>query len=80
MAGAIPPKIRSKRTSMIIADAARRLEMFKNNFIGRDVEVCIEKNKNGVCEGWTSEYLRAQVHGDYPRRALVRIPFHPAGY
>ena len=74
MDGKIPPAVRRLRAKELDRLGREKRASFAQSFLGRTVEVCIEK----AGWGWTSEYLRCKVLGtrtdpeDLPaRRSLV---------
>jgi tRNA A37 methylthiotransferase MiaB len=53
MTPAVPVEIRRKRAKELEALGAANRETFAKSFIGKEVEVCIEKDGNG----YSGEYL-----------------------
>ena len=66
----VPIAVRKKRAKIISEDARMRKLRFAERFVGREVEVCVER---GGDHGWTGEYLPVQLNGVRPRRSLVRV-------
>lgn len=50
---------------------------FADKMIGRDEVVLVEtKHPNGVCEGWSGNYIKTRFMGpDIPLRSMVRVTF-----
>lgn len=64
----VPVEVRRARAKELETIAAVNHERFARSFIGRDVEVCVERDGNGR----TDEYVRCLLKGAAPRRSLVR--------
>lgn len=71
MSGVVPGNIRHERVRVLLEDAARRKEKFCESFIGREVEVCVEKSGE-ESRGWSSEYLPCVIKRNIPRKSLYR--------
>lgn len=60
----VPVHIRRERARELIALGTRKRHDFAVSFIGKPVEVLIERvNDQGFGRGWTSEYVEARVSG-----------------
>ena len=70
MPGTVHEEVRADRAAMLSADAAARHLAFARSFEGRTVDVAVEQTGEESA-GWTGEYLRAVLHGCFPRRAVV---------
>jgi len=46
---------------------------FAASWVGREVEVLVERNRNRVSTGWTGEYLPVKISGVLPVGALVTV-------
>ena len=68
MTPAVPVEIRRKRAKELEALGAANREAFARSFIGKEVEVCIEKDGNG----YSGEYVHCVLDGDAPRRSLAK--------
>ena len=69
MDGALPRAVRLARARELTALGHRQRETFAQTFLGREVEVCVER---GGEHGWTSAYLPCKWKGPAERRSLVR--------
>ena len=69
MDGALPRAVRLARARELTALGQRQREAFAQTFLGREVEVCVER---GGEHGWTSSYLPCKWKGPAERRSLVR--------
>jgi len=67
---ALPRAVRLARARELEADGAARRAAFAQRFVGRTVEVCVER---GGCGGWTDAYLRCTWERPLPRRQLARV-------
>ena len=64
MRGKVPPDVMKERVSRLISLGNELQAEFRSQFIGRDVEVVVErKNSESLAEGYTGEYLRAVLDG-----------------
>ena len=71
MEGAIVKKTRQERARLLIRDAGLRRLRIMDSWVGKEVDVCVEKSANGTSEGWSGEYLHVKIEGEHPRRSLV---------
>ena len=69
MDGSIPRSVRLVRARNLTALGRRQRETFAQTFLGREVEVCVER---GGEHGWTDAYLPCKWEGPAERRSLVR--------
>ena len=79
MPDAIPREVRSQRAHDLAAFAKKRRESFAAKFVGREVEVVVEREDS--IAGWTGEYLWCRAANMTPRslrKHLVRIRVHEA--
>ena len=70
MAGALPREVRIERARELEARARSARAVFARSFLGREVEVCVER---GGDHGWTAEYLPCKLEGKFERRSLVTV-------
>ena len=60
----VPMDVRRNRAKQLIAIGERKRREFVINFVGKSVEVLVERvDENGVGRGWTSEYLEVRISG-----------------
>jgi len=69
MDGAVPRATRLVRARNLTAIGRAQRSAFAQTFLGRDVEVCVER---GGEHGWTDAYLPCKWKGPAERRSLVR--------
>ena len=69
MDGSVPRSVRLVRARNLTALGRRQREAFAQTFLGREVEVCVER---GGEHGWTDAYLPCKWKGPADRRSLVR--------
>ena len=69
MDGSIPRSVRLVRARNLTALGRCQREAFAQTFLGREVEVCVER---GGEHGWTDAYLPCKWEGPAERRSLVR--------
>ena len=70
MEGALPRPVRLARARELEALGRRQRAAFARSFVGREVEVCVER---GGDHGWTAEYLPCRLVSPAPRRSLVSV-------
>ncbi len=64
MPGSVPVRVRRDRAKELIALADKKHETFARRFLGKTVEVLIEKvSPDGLGTGWTGEYVKAEISG-----------------
>ena len=68
MPGAVPRPVRRARAKELERAGAENRATFAEALVGKDVEVCVERDGNGR----TGEGLRCILKGTAPRRSLVR--------
>ena len=68
---AVPRDVRTSRARRLAAFMAERRLAFARRFLGRTVEVLVERAPKA--EGWTGEYLRCRTVSPVPRKALVTL-------
>jgi threonylcarbamoyladenosine tRNA methylthiotransferase MtaB len=59
----VKPGMIKERTAHLMALGAEKRHMYAESFVGKEVEVLIEKAKSGFRTGWTAEYLPAAIPG-----------------
>jgi threonylcarbamoyladenosine tRNA methylthiotransferase MtaB len=69
MKPSVPLEVRRARAKELEAIAVANHEKFARSFVGREVEVCVERDGNGR----TDEYVRCVLKGTAPRRSIVRV-------
>ncbi len=61
----IPMRIRMDRTKKLIALSEENDQEFRKELTGKEVTVLVEgKNKNGLYEGYSENYLRVAIHSE----------------
>ena len=57
-------RVRRDRARIIIAEGERKRRLFAGRFIGRTVDVLVERvGDDGIGRGWTGEYLETEIEG-----------------
>lgn len=70
-AGAVPRDVRVSRAHRLSALAAEKRLAFARRFLGRTVEIVVERKTK--TEGWTGEYLRCRCVSPVPRKERARL-------
>ena len=69
----IDGNIKKERARRLIELSNKLEEKYMNKFIGRELEVLIERNKDGICLGHTSNYLLVKLNGSYNSEEIVKV-------
>ena len=64
MSGHLDNNVKKQRVSALVNTSKKLYTKYKENFIGKEVEVLFEKNKNNMLIGHSSEYLEVMVDLD----------------
>ena len=71
--GHIDPKIKKQRVNRIIELEKEITNKFNNSFIGKDVEVLIERNIDGYSYGYSKQYIYCKIKGNYEIGEIINI-------
>lgn len=71
MADVVLRDVRHERVRILLDDAAKRKERFFESFVGKEVEVCVEKSGE-ESRGWSSEYIPCVIKKNVPRKTLYK--------
>jgi len=66
MSGQVPKAMREERARMLIREGAILAQKYMESFMGQEVQVLFEEEEEGICHGYTSEYISCQVKGAKP--------------
>lgn len=69
----IPGNIKKDRVHKLIELSNELEKEYYNRFIGKEVEVLIEEEKNGYFIGFTDNYIPVKLKGDYKINELYKI-------
>ena len=69
----IPGNIKKDRVHRLIELSNELEKEYYNRFIGKEVEVLIEEEKNGYFIGFTDNYIPVKLKGDYKINELYKI-------
>jgi threonylcarbamoyladenosine tRNA methylthiotransferase MtaB len=58
----VDERVKKERSLQLIACGKRKREAFARSWIGRSVDVLIERIDDGVARGWTDHYLDVRIH------------------
>ena len=73
MEGHIDPRIKKARVNDVIALERNITKKFKNSFIGKDVDVLIEKFDNNYSYGYSKQYFYCKLEGQYPIGDIIKV-------
>lgn len=73
MKGHIDPKIKKHRVNRVIELEKEITNKFNNSFIGKDVEVLIERNIDGYSYGYSKQYIYCKIKGNYEIGEIINI-------
>ena len=80
MDGKLDNSIKKDRARRLI-EVSKELEIdYMKKFIGQEVEVLIEEEKNGYSYGHTGNYLHVKIKGRYPSNELVSVRIKEIAY
>jgi tRNA A37 methylthiotransferase MiaB len=69
MTPSVPTDIRRRRAKELEIIARANHESFAKSFIGKEIEVCIERDGSG----YSGEYLHCILDAAAPRRSLAKV-------
>lgn len=73
MQGHIDSKIKKQRVNRVIELEKEITNKFNNSFIGKDVEVLIERNIDGYSYGYSKQYIYCKIKGNYEIGEIINI-------
>ena len=80
MDGKIEESVKKARARKLI-EVSKELEIkYMEKFIGKEVEVLIEEEKEGFCYGHTGNYLHVRVKDKYPHNEIVKVTIKKVNY
>ncbi len=76
--GVVPACERKRRARLLIGQGARQRDAFAQRFVGRPVELLVERyDREGRACGWSAEYLACAVSGAPQGRRRSLLTFTP---
>lgn len=73
--GRVQPEVKNSRRARALSTGARLLEAFSEKWVGREVEVLVEANSNGIAEGLSRHFLRVEAScGAVPGGVILVTP------
>ena len=69
----VPGNIKKERVHKLLTLSNELEKKYYNSFIGKEVEVLIEEEKNGYFVGFTDNYIPIKLKGDYQINELYKI-------
>jgi threonylcarbamoyladenosine tRNA methylthiotransferase MtaB len=69
----LPDEVVRRRRDLAVAAAARSREAAARTLLGRRLDVVVEDRRDGLCRGYSSEYVRCYIEASIPPGALVRV-------
>ena len=60
----VTKQIKKQREAKLMQDEQRNRLQFMNSFIGREVEVLVERCVDGICDGFTTNYISVNFPGN----------------
>lgn len=80
MDGKIEESVKKARARKLI-EVSKKLEIkYMEKFIGKEIEVLIEEEKEGFCYGHTGNYLHVRVKDKYPHNEIVKVTIKKVNY
>ena len=76
----VKDKVKDERTHRLL-ELSKELEInYMNKFINKELDVLIERSKNGISMGHTSNYLQVKIKGDITSGEIVPVLITKAEY
>lgn len=76
----IDPITKKKRVNDLLHLNEKKALEYRNKFLGKTVEVLVEKNVNGICFGHSSNYLEVEFKSNKQENDLVKVEITKIGY
>ncbi len=76
----IDPITKKKRVNDLLHLNEKKALEYRSKFLGKCVEVLVEKNVNGICFGHSSNYLEVEFKSDKCENDLVKVEIIKIGY
>ena len=73
MEGHIDPKIKKERVKKVIETELKISKEYKESFIGKEVDVLIERNLDGYSYGYSKQYVYCKIKGNYPIGDIIKV-------
>lgn len=73
MEGHIHPQVKKARAKEAGALSEYLYDNFKKQWIGKEVDVLVEREKDGFYEGYSSEYLPVYIKQECERKEMVKV-------
>jgi len=73
--GRVPPEVKNTRRDKALVAGSVLLEGYSSKWPGREVEVLVETNSNGICSGLSRHFLRVEAaSGAMPGEVILLTP------
>ena len=63
-----------KKETKVLLDLSKKMEMeYMNKFVGKELSVLVERNKDGTSYGHTTNYLEVKINKELPHNEIVTV-------
>lgn len=75
MADQLPEAVKKERLQALTLIGDTKRQLYAESFIGRSIQVLVERVTNGIGQGWTGQYMQARVGGNdlQPRQIVTAV-------
>lgn len=73
MGGHIDPRIKKARVNEVMQQEKKYTNDYKNSFIGKDVDVLIERNIDDYSYGYSKQYFYCRIKGKYNIGDIIKV-------
>lgn len=63
----LPAAVKKKRVERILEVGAKQKRAYMQKFVGKDLEIVLERCIDGLTEGYSENYIRVYVEGEIPK-------------
>lgn len=69
----IPPDVKKERAHILLDLVKQERAAYRDQWLGREAEVLVEQQENGMYTGYTSQYIPVLIPDDCTRGELTRV-------
>lgn len=76
----VDPILKKNRTKALLKLSKELEEQYMNKFIGKELEILVERNKDNYSYGHTTNYLHVKVPGNYNSGDIIKVKINEINY
>ena len=76
----VDPLLKKNRTKALLKLSKELEEQYMNSFIGKELEILIERNKDNYSYGHTTNYLHVKLLGNYNSGDIIKVKITEVNY